>query len=268
MRKKILFEMNIFEILSFIFSLLYYLTPILFLFNLYRKLINKKYVSYFSLGSLYLNGLLYFTFCLSTRKNPNYSIITLELCNLIGALLCFIFSLIYINLVYKDKKKFELIILFIFSSLILILLEYVLINFCVNNNHSNLKNIFFYSINVFNILMYLPSGFNIIKIIKDKIPEKIILISSIIGLLNCISWIIFAIDNIVIDNGNSVHIIISNSFSALICINQIILFFYFLRQFDNKNDEINDPLNLNENNDEINSDDSDDKIPKIFETII
>ena len=268
---KIIFGMNLFELLGFITSLLYYLTPILLLFNPYRKLIDKKYLSYFSLVALYLNGLLYFTYCFANRKNPNQTISTLEFCNLIGTFLGFFFLLKYINFVYKENTRLILIIFLIFCSLFLILVEYLIIVLCINNNYSIIKDIIFYSISVINVLMYFPIGFNIINIISDKIPEKIILYSSFIGLLNCIIWIIFSIHNQFYENGHSTHIIISNSISAIICIIHIILFFYFLKNNNNieydEYDKLKKFLNINEKNENENSFSSN-KIPEFFENII
>ena len=270
MEKKYL-GMNIFELIGFITSFLYYLTPMLLVFNPYRQLINKIYLSYFGLGALYLNGLLFFFYSLANiDSSQNYP--TLEFCNLVGAILGFFFSLKYINLVYKDDTKQILLLLLIFGSLILILVEYLIIDFCVKNKYNVIKNIIFYSISCINVLMYFPIGFNIRKIISDKIPEKIILYSSTIGLLNCIIWIIFSIHNKYYEEGNSVHIIISNSISAIICIVQIILFFSFLK--NNKNiyyeDELNKFLDSKEKNEKEKNDSfsSSNIIPEFFEKII
>ena len=121
--------------------------------------------------------------------------------------------------------------------------------------------------------MYFPIGFNIINIISDKIPEKIILYSSFIGLLNCIIWIIFSIHNQFYENGHSTHIIISNSISAIICIIHIILFFYFLKNNNNieydEYDKLKKFLNINEKNENENENSfSSNKIPEFFENII
>ena len=165
----------------------------------------------------------------------------MEFCNLIGAIFLFIYIILYINFMYSGCKQFIYISIFILFSVLLCFVEYQLIKYS-----DIFQAIIFYIANAINVLMYLPVGFNILTIIKNKYPESLILNTSILGLINCISWLIFGIKSVFFDNGESKHIIIANIIGLSICIIQIILYYQFLKINPQKNDDINENLKYEE----------------------
>ena len=245
-------EMDIFGKLGFITSIIYYIfSPIQFLFNLYKKNLDVQYISFFGFGMLYLNGLLFFFYSVATSTRINdYEL--MEICNLIGAIFLFIYIILYINFMYSESKQFIYIIIFILFSIILSFGEYYLIKY-----DKIYQKIIFYMASIINICMYLPIGFNILTIIKNQYPERIILNNSILGLLNTITWLIFGIHSVFFENGDSIHIIISNFIGVLICIIQIILYYKFLKINPPKNECIKEVLTIKENEIKENKEDKD-----------
>ena len=95
---------------------------------------------------------------------------------------------------YSGCKQFIYISIFILFSVLLCFVEYQLIKYS-----DIFQAIIFYIANAINVLMYLPVGFNILTIIKNKYPESLIFNTSILGLINCISWLIFGIKSVFFD---------------------------------------------------------------------
>jgi hypothetical protein len=263
--KEIIFDMNIFGLFSFITSVIYYFSPIQFIYNLNQKLLDEYYVSYFSLGCLYFNGLFFFFYSVAMKEEKK--IVPMEFCNLIGALICFIYTFYYIKAIYEGIKRIIYFLLFILGSFIAIFLELVIINLCRKKNHTLLKRIFFYFLSIFNIMMYFPIGFNLYKIFKNQFPEKIVFNSSLFGFLNCFSWLIFGIVNTFIEKGDSIHIIISNSLGLIICIFQMYLYIQFLKNLpqEETNDQNEKLIKRKINQEQENPEDS---VPEILQVII
>ena len=232
---------DLFGMIGFISSIIYFIfSPIQFLFNLNKKNLNVEYISIFGLGNIYLTGILFFFYSVATSNRiEDYQI--MEFCNLIGAIFLFIYIILYINFMYSGCKQFIYISIFILFSVLLCFVEYQLIKYS-----DIFQAIIFYIANAINVLMYLPVGFNILTIIKNKYPESLILNTSILGLINCISWLIFGIKSVFFDNGESKHIIIANIIGLSICIIQIILYYQFLKINPQKNDDINENLKYEE----------------------
>ena len=259
--KEIIFDMNIFGLFGFITSVIYYLSPIQFLYNLNQKLLDEYYVSYFSLGCLYFNGLFFFFYSVAMKEEKK--IVPMEFCNLIGALVCFIYTFYYIKAIYEGIKRIIYFLLFILGSFIAIILELFIINLCINYNYTLLKSIFFYFLSIFNIMMYFPIGFNLYKIYKNQFPEKIVFNSSLFGFLNCFSWLIFGIVNTFFEKGDSIHIIISNCLGLIICIYQMYLYSHFSKNLPEE--ETNDQKETLINKETENPENS---VPEILQGII
>ena len=222
---------DFFGTIGFLTSIIYYIfSPIQFLFNLKNKNINLEYISFFGFGVLFLNGILFFFYSVAKSTREEYEL--MELCNLIGAMTLFIYIILYICYMYSGYIQFIYISIFTLFSIILSYGEYNLII-----KSEIFAKIIFYTSNVINVFIYLPIGFNILKIIKNKYPEILILNTSKLGLLNSLSWLIFGIKSVFFNDGNSHHIIIANILGLLICIIQIILYYKFLKLNPPKNDE-------------------------------
>ena len=236
MGKYIILDMDIWSLIGFITSFLYYLSPFQFLYNLIIKNLNKKYIAIYGLLALYLNGLLFFIYSVVLRDSMN-QIRSMEFCNLIGVCFCFIYMILYLKYNYSNFHKVISMIIFFIGTIVIIIVEYYLLTICKKNNYIILQYAILYFDSLVNVLMYLPIGFNLLQIIRNKIPESIIFNTSILGLLNCISWFLFGIMSETLDW----HILISNLLGGILCIFNIILYFHYQKDnplIDKKEEEI------------------------------
>ena len=96
----------------------------------------------------------------------------------------------------------------------------------------------------FNIFEYLPMGFNLKFLIKNKISEKYTLFGAFFGLINTIIWLLWAINT-----GDKLHSLIANIFGVILCLIQFLIFFIFRK--DEKQSK--DYTKINENSDNINN---------------
>ncbi len=258
------------DLICFGISLLYYFfPPFQFIIQLNQKILNKEYISCFSLFALFLNGTLFFIYSVKTGANDNFDYI--EFCNLIGALLSFIFITCYYYNIYEGEKIkiFLSIFTFTLGSILLILI-------CFIQKNDIVKDIIFYFANIANIIMYISIGFNVIKLISNKSPQKIVFCSSIIGLINCIIWEIYGLfyyfkkknDKDRNKEKLKIHVIITNILGIIICSSQI----FFYNKFSKINNEENAYLEENLNNEKKDEEEevfeSNDDIPPIFNEII
>ena len=234
MGKYIILDMDIWSLIGFITSFLYYLSPFQFLYNLMIGNLNKKYIAIY--GLLSLNGLLFFIYSVVLRDSMN-QIRSMEFCNLIGVCFCFIYMILYLKYNYSNFHKVISMIIFFIGTIVIIIVEYYLLTICKKNNYIILQYAILYFDSLVNVLMYLPIGFNLLQIIRNKIPESIIFNTSILGLLNCISWFLFGIMSETLDW----HILISNLLGGILCIFNIILYFHYQKDnplIDKKEEEI------------------------------
>ena len=236
MGEYIILDMDIWSFIGFITSFLYYLSPFQFLYNLMIGNLNKKYIGIYGLLALYLNGLLFFIYSVVLRDSMN-QIRSMEFCNLIGVCFCFIYMILYLKYNYSNFHKVISMIIFFIGTVVIIIVEYYLLTICKKNNYIILQYAILYFDSLVNVLMYLPIGFNLLQIIRNKIPESIIFNTSILGLLNCISWFLFGIMSETLDW----HILISNLLGGILCIFNIILYFHYQKDnplIDKKEEEI------------------------------
>ena len=222
MGKYIILDMDIWSLIGFITSFLYYLSPFQFLYNLMIGNLNKKYIAIYGL--------------LVLRDSMN-QIRSMEFCNLIGVCFCFIYMILYLKYNYSNFHKVISMIIFFIGTIVIIIVEYYLLTICKKNNYIILQYAILYFDSLVNVLMYLPIGFNLLQIIRNKIPESIIFNTSILGLLNCISWFLFGIMSETLDW----HILISNLLGGILCFFNIILYFHYQKDnplIDKKEEEI------------------------------
>jgi len=238
---------DIFGIFGFSTQLIYDIIPVIFLCHLKRKESERekeekpKGLSIISIICIYFNALIYFVLC-AVIKNE---IEVMDFCNLQGTYLGIIYIILYYKYLYypEQKVKFCLIIVsVIFLSSIVVTLEYLLKE----------KDYFLNAINwigvIFNIGEYLPIGFSLVYLIKNKISEKFTLYGAFIGIINTSLWLIWAIlktfttIEIGDDKEKKYHTFIANIIGLLLCLSQIFIFCIYRKD---ESDERTQSLDLN-----------------------
>ena len=230
--------LTFFSYFGFITAIAYTFVPSIFLYVLLKfNVLSEESISILGILSLYINAFIYFFNSIIEPKE----IQAYDLCNLFGTYLGFIYLLLYIKYLFynTEKKKFFLFIGIIILSSILVFIFELFIN----------KKVIEWIGVIFNILEYLPLGFNLFYLIKNKISQNFTLFGSIIGLFNAIIWLIRAIILNIQDKANKYHSIVANIFGILLCILQIIIYFLFKKEqisLPNKNNEEKEKIMVNE----------------------
>ena len=234
--------LTFFSYFGFITAIAYTFVPSIFLYVLLKfNVLSEESISILGILSLYINAFIYFFNSIIEPKE----IQAYDLCNLFGTYLGFIYLLLYIKYLFynTEKNKFFLFIGIIILSSILVFFFELFIN-------KKEKNYIIEWIGViFNILEYLPLGFNLFYLIKNKISQNFTLFGSIIGLFNAIIWLIRAIILNIENKANKYHSIVANIFGILLCIFQIIIYFLFKKEqisLPNKNNEEKEKIMVNE----------------------
>ena len=243
---------KILNILGFISAIIYTLVPSVFLFVLFKfTALQEESLSILGILFLYINALVYFVRRMVDQKDIDVR----DFCNLAGAYLGFIYLVLYIKFFFykTEKTKFWIfIILITVSSIIVIIFE-----FFTKKNEKITNAIEWIGI-IFNILEYLPIGFNLIYLLKNKISQRFTLLGAICGLINTIIWLIWAIIYTINETDKKIHSIIANICGMSLCIFQIVIYYLFkkdditsLKQDDNKatvlSSSTKDDDNKNEN---------------------
>ncbi len=230
--------LTFFSYFGFITAIAYTFVPSIFLYVLLKfNVLSEESISILGILSLYINAFIYFFNSIIEPKE----IQAYDLCNLFGTYLGFIYLLLYIKYLFynTEKKKFFLFIGIIILSSILVFIFELFIN----------KKVIEWIGVIFNILEYLPLGFNLFYLIKNKISQNFTLFGSIIGLFNAIIWLIRAIILNIENKANKYHSIVANIFGILLCIFQIIIYFLFKKEqisLPNKNNEEKEKIMVNE----------------------
>ena len=239
------------DYIGFVSAILYTLVPGIFLYQLRSNVLKEERLSIIAILCLYINGLIYFIRSLVFEK---IEIDVRDFCNLAGAYLGFIYIVIYLKHFYYKTNKiyfYIFIVIILLSSITVIIIELII------RNNETLMKIVEWSGVIFNIFEYLPMGFNLIYLIKNKISERFTLFGAFLGSINTIIWIIWAITN----KENKLHSLISNIIGLLLCLLQIFIFFLFRKEEsdeykkvddnkdnnDNDNNDSNDNINFNNN---------------------
>ena len=239
----VLFFDDILSGFGFFSATIYTLVPGIFLYQLKSNVLIKERLSIIGIFCLFINGLIYFIFSILNREEEELDI--RDFCNLAGAYLGFIYVIIYFKYLFyeKEKKKFFIFLsITIFLTLIVILLEIIL-----SSNETSIHVIEWIGV-IFNILEYLPLGFNLIYLIKNKISEKYTLFGAFLGLINTIIWLIWAIYTSITKNEKN-HSVIANICGLLLCLTQILIFFVFRKD----EEESEEYKKVNDNSDNINN---------------
>lgn len=232
--------LTFFSYFGFITAIAYTFVPSIFLYVLLKfNVLSEESISILGILSLYINAFIYFFNSIIEKKKKGIQ--AYDFCNLFGTYLGFIYLLLYIKYLFynTEKKKFFLFIGIIILSSILVFIFELFIN----------KKVIEWIGVIFNILEYLPLGFNLFYLIKNKISQNFTLFGSIIGLFNAIIWLIRAIILNIEKKANKYHSIVANIFGILLCIFQIIIYFLFKKEqisLPNKNNEEKEKIMVNE----------------------
>lgn len=221
---------------GFITQILYILTPIAFVIQLKNGVLKHERVSIFGLLSLYCNAFIYFW--TSIKKRETSDIDPLDFSNMAGFYLGLIYLLFYIYIVhFKKNKKFGLIYIgiLVLGSVIVFLIIYFTVE-----KENVWDKIFNWLGVIFNVTEYFPLGFSIIFLIKNKVSEKFTLFGAFFGLLNCIAWLAWAINAVVVNHNSLEHSIVANCLGICLVIAQIVLIFLFRRSDTDDSPNIED----------------------------
>lgn len=251
--KQFLVFSDIYCFLGFITQLIYILIPIAFLFQLYHKVLKRERISCIGIFCLYMNAFIYFFLSFYKRKEGE-EIDPLDLCNMSGAYLGFIYIVFYIYLLHFRTNKKLCFILMISFALISCTI-FLIIKFTIDDNKDNIFTSLFNWIGVFfNVFENLPIGFNIIYLIKNKISEKFTLFGAFFGLINEITWLAWAI-HAIFTGANLIHSVVANILGISIHCTQFFLFFKF-REYEIEEDDAEEKndnkINLSNNSDNKN----------------
>ena len=142
----------------------------------------------------------------------------MDFCNLAGAYLSLIYLFLYLkHLFYKTEKQK----IFIFMSIIILTSVLVFLVEYFTKKEKSIKLIEWIGV-IFNILEYLPIGFNLLYLIKNRVSNKFTLFSGFMGFINALIWLVWAITRLIKDN-DKIHSLIANIFGILLSLLQIFI---------------------------------------------
>ena len=232
------FSQEFLNSLGFITAIIYSIIPAVFLYLLRLNVFKEENISILGILFLYINGFVYF---FKTAVDPK-GIEVMDFCNLIGAYLGFVYLIVYIKyLFYKtEKNKFYFFIcVIVFLSALIFAIEFL------TRKIENIAKLIEWIGVIFNILEYLPLGFNLKYLLNNKISQKFTLLGGFIGLINTIVWLTWAIvTSIKEKERKKIHSVVANIFGLSLCIFQIIIYFKYrnedeiIKIDDNKSDRI------------------------------
>lgn len=232
--------LTILDYISFVSDILYTLVPAIFLYILQLKLFNEESLSILGILFMYSNALIYFVLSVC---NSEKRIEVMDFCNLAGAYLGFIYLFLYLKYLFynTEKEKFFIFMtIIILTSILVFLAEYFI--------KISVKVLEWVGI-IFNILEYLPLGFNLLYLIKNKISNKFTLFNGVIGLINTIIWLVWAIVHTIKEDENKkIHSIIANVFGLLLSLLQIFLYYCFRNEVTTINADSSAENSIEENN--------------------
>ena len=223
--------------LSFIFGLLFFISPSILFYKLIKKKITFDKIPIILTLVNYLNCLLWDIYGIRIKD----TFITLN--NSIFYFLTFICVCLYFYFYTKEEflNTFGII-----SAILIITILISLFSFLIINN----KEVIGYIAMFVNFIMYLGPGQNIYKVFQNGNYNYLPIWSSVTGLLNAIICFIYAL----IIKKLSIQIV--NGFGIFICLFQIIVYFIF-RFKSNNNYE--DHYLSEDNNEEYDTLKNDDK---------
>ena len=219
--------LDILDYICFFSAIIYTLVPAIFLYILQLKLFNEESLSILGILFMYCNAFLYFV---QSACNSN-KIEVMDFCNLAGAYLSLIYLFLYLkHLFYKtEKQKF-----FIFMTIIILASTLAFcIEYFTRDDNNAFKIIEWVGV-LFNILEYLPIGFNLFYLLKNKISNTFILLSGVMGFINSLVWLIWAIARFIKEK-EKIHSLIANIFGILLSLLQIFIYYIFRNEISTIN---------------------------------
>ena len=204
----------ILDSICFFSAIIYTLVPAIFLYILQLKLFNEDSLSILGILFMYSNAFIYFVLSACNSKE----IQVMDFCNLAGAYLSLIYLFLYLkHLFYKTEKQK----IFIFMSIIILTSVLVFLVEYFTKKEKSIKLIEWIGV-IFNILEYLPIGFNLLYLIKNRVSNKFTLFSGFMGFINALIWLVWAITRLIKDN-DKIHSLIANIFGILLSLLQIFI---------------------------------------------
>ena len=166
-------------IFAFIIVELYFISPMYFIFKYNRKFIQKKHIPFLQIFLNLLNCSTYVVIAL-TGPGDFQNLIT----NIIGTILCLIVIIqLYISLSnHKSSKNILLYFYLIFNTIFQI--YYFLYKYLPDSYE-------FLTI-IINISMYLSLNIGTYYAFKENKPDRIPILSAILGLLSSIGWTVYS----------------------------------------------------------------------------
>ena len=119
------------------------------------------------------------------------------------------------------------VLLFIVATALAVAIEYLMKGLSMYQTFFNIIA------SIFNVLMYLSSGFNTVNLFRMKNFNYISIAYVIIGLVNCVIWLIFGLAFGKVGD-NNIHIVISNSLGIIITIFQIVVYYKYRNEYFSK----------------------------------
>ena len=207
--------LKILDYICFFLAIIYTLVPAIFLYILQLKLFNEDSLSILGILFMYSNAFIYFVLSACNSKE----IQVMDFCNLAGAYLSLIYLFLYLkHLFYKTEKQK----IFIFMSIIILTSVLVFLVEYFTKKEKSIKLIEWIGV-IFNILEYLPIGFNLLYLIKNRVSNKFTLFSGFMGFINALIWLVWAITRLIKDN-DKIHSLIANIFGILLSLLQIFIY--------------------------------------------
>ena len=166
-------------IFAFIIVELYFISPMYFIFKYNRKFIQKKHIPFLQIFLNLLNCSTYVVIAL-TGPGDFQNLIT----NIIGTILCLIVIIqLYISLSnHKSSKNILLYFYLIFNTIFQI--YYFLYKYLPDSYE-------FLTI-IINISMYLSLNIGTYYAFKENKPDRIPILSAVLGLLSSIGWTVYS----------------------------------------------------------------------------
>ena len=165
---------NFFDFFGFMTNICYILMPLLFNMLIEYGSFEIESISITSVMAMYFNAFTYF-FLGFFEQNNGKIILLRDYSNLIGTFL----GLVYLTLYFYERYIIEVKILILYSVLVLLgtaiiaLLEYF---FIVEKSNDAYDKIFKWIGVIPNVMEYLPIGYNIFHLIRDRKSKKFLII--------------------------------------------------------------------------------------------
>lgn len=228
--------------LAFVSSIIYYMSPMIRIFQISCKRIDAKYVTYLPIYFMILTTCIYFT-----RSFLDENGYTGSMCNCAGFCVCIVWFLGALKVKFPDNQVnfWKYIIIFLGAVIILIIIESILV-YAVGKDPGNIWDSIFQNIGIApNVLMYISCDWNIIHVFKSYEYQYIQIENCIIGTINAVFWMVWALNE-----DDKMHTVISNAVSIAITVAQIIIFFYARSVFKRRNIKMNGGPLVDEQEDE------------------